>query len=243
MYLIRGLAVKNAISLYDLYDSEFPFDLNKVATHDREAERMLAERGRGRKDIWILTFDRLLKQTNFTQDMQDLMNTIEREYEYPVDIEFTLNFTEEGGYQTNLVQCRPHQTNIITDQTQIDEAELVKYDPVFKSKSNFMGGNVIMEIHQIIHVDPYEYTRLSEKDKFALAIAIRHINNAIPGCKRNTMLLGPGRWGTSTPSLGVPVSFADINHMKVIGEIEFEEGGLMPELSFGSHFFSGSCGE
>ena len=51
------------------------------------------------------------------------------------------------------------------------------------------------------------------------------------------MLIGPGRWGTSTPTLGVPVSFADINHMKVIGEVAFEEGGLMPELSFGSHFF------
>jgi hypothetical protein len=35
----------------------------------------------------------------------------------------------------------------------------------------------------------------------------------------------------------VPVNFADINHMSAIGEIEFEEGGLMPELSFGSHFF------
>lgn len=33
------------------------------------------------------------------------------------------------------------------------------------------------------------------------------------------------------------MNFADINHMRALGEIEFEEGGLMPELSFGSHFF------
>ena len=51
------------------------------------------------------------------------------------------------------------------------------------------------------------------------------------------MLLGPGRWGTTTPSLGVPVSFAEINHISVLGEIAFSDGNVMPELSFGTHFF------
>jgi hypothetical protein len=51
------------------------------------------------------------------------------------------------------------------------------------------------------------------------------------------MLLGPGRWGTGTPSLGVPVSFAEINNMMVMGEIAFETSNAIPELSFGTHFF------
>lgn len=51
------------------------------------------------------------------------------------------------------------------------------------------------------------------------------------------MLTGPGRWGTSTPSLGVPVKFSDINNISVLVEIAFSAAGLMPELSFGSHFF------
>lgn len=228
---------KHAVSLYELYDKDFPFDLNKIASHDREAERMLADRGRKRQDIWILTFDRLLKQTEFTSEMADLMNTIEYEYEYPVDIEFTLNFTPEGGYKVNLVQCRPHQTNIISDMDEIDPEKLRDYSPFFRSKSNFMGGNTVMRIHQIVFVDPQGYSRLPEDKKFETARAIRQINQGIEKKNRNTLLLGPGRWGTSTPSLGVPVNFADINHMRAIGEIEFEEGGLIPELSFGSHFF------
>ncbi|ADD68939.1 pyruvate phosphate dikinase PEP/pyruvate- binding protein [Denitrovibrio acetiphilus DSM 12809] len=228
---------KNAISLYELYDEHFPFDLNKVANHDREAERMLVERGRKRKNIWILTFGRLLKQTDFTHEMKDLMNTIEAEYEYPVDIEFTVNFTEDDSYKINLVQCRPHQTNIISDTKDISAEELEKYSTIFKSKSNFMGGNVVMKIQQVVLVDPYEYSMLKEDEKYQLARAIREINQDIEETGRNTLLLGPGRWGTSTPSLGVPVNFSDINHMNAIGEIEFEEGGLMPELSFGSHFF------
>lgn len=227
---------KNAVSLYQLYDKDFPFDLNKIAIHDRVAERMLEERGRPRKDIWILTFDRLLK-TEFPQVMQKLMHTIEAEYEYPVDIEFTINFTNDG-FQISLVQCRPHQTSIISDDdNDSDIKDLSEFKPLFESKSNFMGGNVLMKLQQVIYVEPAAYVELDERQKYAVARAIRSINKGIEQCKRHTLLLGPGRWGTSTPSLGVPVNFSDISQMSAIGEIEFAEGGLMPELSFGSHFF------
>jgi hypothetical protein len=51
------------------------------------------------------------------------------------------------------------------------------------------------------------------------------------------MLMGPGRWGTSTPSMGVPVTFSDINNFSVLVEVAFTSGGFMPDLSFGTHFF------
>ncbi len=51
------------------------------------------------------------------------------------------------------------------------------------------------------------------------------------------MLLGPGRWGTSTPSLGVPVSFAEINTVSVLCEIDTLSEGLVADLSLGTHFF------
>ena len=49
--------------------------------------------------------------------------------------------------------------------------------------------------------------------------------------------MGPGRWGSTTPSLGVPVKFAEINNISVLSEVAFSAGNLMPELSFGTHFF------
>jgi hypothetical protein len=55
--------------------------------------------------------------------------------------------------------------------------------------------------------------------------------------KLPTLLMGPGRWGTTTPSLGVPVRFAEINNVAVLAEVAFSAGNLMPELSFGTHFF------
>ncbi|MDP2911577.1 MAG: hypothetical protein Q8N76_04530 [Candidatus Omnitrophota bacterium] len=51
------------------------------------------------------------------------------------------------------------------------------------------------------------------------------------------LLMGPGRWGSTTPSLGVPVKFAEINNIAVLSEVAFSAGNLMPELSFGTHFF------
>ena len=52
------------------------------------------------------------------------------------------------------------------------------------------------------------------------------------------MLFGPGRWGSSTPSLGVPVSFAEINTVSVLCEIDTMHEGLVPDLSLGTHFFN-----
>ena len=49
------------------------------------------------------------------------------------------------------------------------------------------------------------------------------------------MLLGPGRWGTADPWLGIPVNWEQISHAKTIVEIGIDE--LNPEPSFGSHFF------
>ena len=52
------------------------------------------------------------------------------------------------------------------------------------------------------------------------------------------MLIGPGRWGTTTPSLGVPVSFAEIDTVSVLCEIVAMREDLVPDVSLGTHFFN-----
>jgi hypothetical protein len=37
--------------------------------------------------------------------------------------------------------------------------------------------------------------------------------------------------------MGVPISFSEINNLTALAEVAFTSGNLMPELSFGSHFF------
>jgi len=55
-------------------------------------------------------------------------------------------------------------------------------------------------------------------------------------------MMGPGRWGSSNIDLGVNVSYADIDNTAVLVEIAHEDSGNIPEVSYGTHFFSGFSG-
>jgi len=87
-------------------------------------------------------------------------------------------------------------------------------------------------------VEPEAYSLLRESDKYEVARVIGELNRRVEDREKTpVLLLGPGRWGTSTPSLGVPVSFAEINNVAVLGEVAFALANAIPELSFGTHFF------
>lgn len=186
---------------------------------------------------WLVTFDRLLTETGFAATMRKLLQTLERAYEYPVDVEFTGTYTSDGRLHVNLIQCRPLQTRGIQAK-RVEIGPASQANTLFSSSGSFMGGSIVQPIGRVIVVDPENFMGLSLSDKYELARLIGRLNreivarDAVP-----TLLLGPGRWGTSTLRLGVPVRFAEINAMTVIGEVAFSAGGLQPELSFGSHFF------
>ena len=101
-----------------------------------------------------------------------------------------------------------------------------------------MGGNLSQSLDWVIWIDAAEYLNLTVSDKYEVSRVVGDLNRLIGAREDNRiMLLGPGRWGTSTPSLGVPISFARINNLTALVEVAFPAGNLMPELSYGSHFF------
>ena len=91
------------------------------------------------------------------------------------------------------------------------------------------------EISDLMKEDIHAYLACSEQDKYQIARDIGKLNASLKG--ENVLLMGPGRWGTTTPSLGVPVHFTEISNMAAMCEISYQSEGLMPELSYGSHFF------
>jgi hypothetical protein len=108
---------------------------------------------------------------------------------------------------------------------------------LFETVGNFMGGSIAQTVDRAIYVDPAGYIQLTQQEKYEVARIIGKLNRLCDRSKNVTMLMGPGRWGTSTPSLGVPVRFSEINQASVLCEISYPGGNLMPELSYGSHFF------
>lgn len=224
------------VSLLKLANSGIDLPLDQFAVRDDEITQRLEERGRKGQKAWLLTFDRLLSDTDFCAVMQRLLKTLERAYDYPVDVEFTVNFRAGNNPRINVVQCRPLQTRGERQRVEIPE-HYEDQDLLLRSEGNFMGGNVSLPLRQIIWVDAEGYSRLPLTDKYEVARLVGRLNRRIRRDEEPTLLMGPGRWGTSTPSLGVPITFAEINNMAALAEVAFSSEGLMPELSFGSHFF------
>lgn len=194
--------------------------------------------GHNSRECWLLDFAGLFGTTDFPHVMGDLLKTLERCYNYPVDVEFTVNFTPHQRMHINLVQCRPLQTRGIQEKRVEIPETLPPARLLFKSTGNFMGGSIAFPIHRVIMIIPEQYDQLPLTGKYDVARLVGRLNRLIPSRDElPTMLLGPGRLGTSTPSLGVPVSFAEISKMAAVCEVAFYAGGLMPELSFGTHFF------
>lgn len=221
----------------DLLTDSIETHLDLIATRDMAASAYLQSQGKNAKDAWILTFDELLASTPFAGTMSKMLKKLEQVYRYPVDIEFTVNFNTQGKTQINLLQCRPFQTKGHYSRVELPE-KISKSKILLQQEANFMGGSIYQAISRIIHIDPQGYARLSLSEKYEVARLTGRLNKQIgKRDKMPTILLGPGRWGTTTPAMGVPVRFSEINNITAIGEIAYQDGSLIPDLSFGTHFF------
>ena len=179
----------------------------------------------------ILNFQKMLRRTDFAAVMTRIMAIVAEKYEYPVDLEYAVNFTPDGDYGVNLLQCRTLQASGVGHAGVKPRVK----DFFWNIKGNFMGGNAALPVRYAVFVKVEPYLALGEQQKYAVARQIGELNRLLRG--KNAILLGPGRWGTTTPSLGVPVGFAEINNYVSMSELAYSSHGLRPELSYGSHFF------
>jgi hypothetical protein len=178
--------------------------------------------------------------TDFIPTMRTLCRTLQEAYQCPVDIEFTANFADALSYRVNLVQCRPFQVKIGGDASCVTLPSTIEPHNLFLSTSGpIIGHSLATKIDRLIYVVPSVYSHLGMVQRGAVARAIGELTHLDPpGSRRVIMLVGPGRWGTSMPALGVPVSFAEINTVSVLCELAVMHEGLAPDVSLGTHFFN-----
>jgi hypothetical protein len=202
--------------------------------HDYARERELREIGIDRRIIFT-TCQNLLQREDFVTGMRDILAVVEKEYDYPVDVEFAVNFSKDGDFVINLLQCRPLQVGGGGVRAKIPQIEKEKV--YFLLDGGTIGGAYHRHIDVVVRVDPRAYYEYPYHKKPAVARAIGAVNQYYQGAEKVIMLLVPGRLGTTSPELGVPVKFAEISNMNIACEVAYEGAGYMPELSFGSHFF------
>jgi hypothetical protein len=226
-----------SIDFTEAVDAARALPLDAVAPVDSRVARRNREMGISGPPPRFLTFGGVLRDTPFVEDMRSLVATLQAAYEYPVDIEFTANLLPEGGYRMSLVQCRPLQ--IHTGTALEDWPEEVKEDRVLmRSRGPLIGRSRAERIGRIIYVVPEVYAMLAPQDRYAVARLIGRLAHIEKPANTCTLLMGPGRWGTSSPELGVPVSFTEIDTVDIVCEIVAMREDLVPDVSMGTHFFS-----
>ncbi|HJB27252.1 MAG TPA: PEP/pyruvate-binding domain-containing protein [Candidatus Blautia faecavium] len=205
-----------------------------VLEHDYDAEYRLRQMGRY-QDVWFVSCQKLLEKKEFTALMQKILKTLEHIYENPVDIEYTVNVDESGDFVVNLLQCRPLYLGQKGEK--IDLTDLKLKEVFFEIKDSSMGNSGKRKIDVVIQVDPVLYYQYPYRKKYDVAAALGKINRHFRGTGKNILLMTPGRIGTSSPELGVPVTFGDISNFSAVCEVSDSRAGYMPELSYGSHMF------
>ncbi|MCD7956626.1 MAG: PEP/pyruvate-binding domain-containing protein [Lachnospiraceae bacterium] len=207
---------------------------NTVLEHDTEAEDRLREAGRYR-DVFFVSCQQLLANRKFTSMMKKTLHELQEAYGNPVDIEYTVNLSKENDFVVNLLQCRPLYVG--KDGGKIQMPDVLPEKVFFEIRESSMGQSCVRPIDVVIQVEPKEYYEFEHVKKPLVAEAIGAVNQYYKGKGRHILLTVPGRIGTSSPELGVPVRFVDISGVDAICEVTDNRAGYMPELSYGSHMF------
>ncbi|MDR1170631.1 MAG: phosphoenolpyruvate synthase [Prevotellaceae bacterium] len=182
----------------------------------------------GRK---VITFSNILKHDAFplAPILQKILKIGQNDMGYPVEIEFAVNLEEKGFNSFNLLQIRPIVEN--KEVMHEDISSVDKNDTIIFS-NHALGNGIIDNVCDIVYVKPENFDASKNRD---MAVEIEKINAQMSASGINYILIGPGRWGSSDPWLGIPVKWTHISAARLIIEAGLANYRIDP--SQGTHFF------
>jgi hypothetical protein len=182
----------------------------------------------------VITFDGLLRDTDFTKIMEKILKRLEMAYSRPVDIEFGLELHDLDGNRPipiiQLLQCRP-QSHLPSEVIHIP-TDIPKEHILFTTHSMVSDG-MKQKVRYAVYIHNEKYIELSPVDQKKIAQLVGKINAKL--MDENFFLMGPGRWGSVNPELGIPISYGDIYNTCALIEVVGKETAIEP--SYGTHFF------
>jgi CheY-like chemotaxis protein len=184
----------------------------------------------GRK---IITFANILKHNVFplSEILKTVLKIAQIEMGRPVEIEFAveLDYSEKHQSTFYLLQIRP----IVDTKLMINDNILdIESKNVIAQSHNALGHGIINDLYDIVYVRPENFTTAITTQ---IADEIDKLNKKLGDEKRNYILIGPGRWGSNDPFLGIPVKWGNISNARVIVEAGLKNFRVEP--SQGTHFF------
>jgi hypothetical protein len=210
-----------------------------ASTWDRNDRRLVP--GTARSGPRVLDFAPLLKYNAlpFAPAIAAALTAGEKATGGPVELEYALDRPFPGGPETlYLLQLkklrRGGDSGVDLEDlglaTEEGEGCLIVSDRA-------MGEGRVGDIRDIVVVDPRRFDRNRSREA---AEEVAALDRELGALGRQYVLIGPGRWGSRDPWLGVPVSYPQIVHARAI--VETEMPGLAVDFSFGSHFLRNVAG-
>ncbi|MDD4593398.1 MAG: PEP/pyruvate-binding domain-containing protein, partial [Parabacteroides sp.] len=184
----------------------------------------------GRK---IISFVNILQHDVFplADTLDKILHAGQEEMGRPIEIEFAVNIDPEDTSKATfyLLQIRP----IVDSKREMEEdlTKVQKEDTLLQSTS-VLGHGIVSDVSDIIYVKTKEFNSSNTQE---IAYEIEKINRSFTSQEKGYVLVGPGRWGSSDPWLGIPVKWPHISNARVIVECGLENYRVDP--SQGTHFF------
>ncbi len=177
----------------------------------------------------VVTFSNILRWQTLplAESMDELLSTLRAGFGHGVEMEFAVDQPKTGAAVLSVLQVRPQAG---THRDVVSLPDDVPPQAVLTRTDVSLGNGLYNRIHDIVYVK----RDFLETGGVRLAAAeLGDINTSLEG--RPYLLIGPGRWGSSDPHLGIPVVWSQISGAQIIVETRFE--GRAVEPSQGSHFF------
>jgi hypothetical protein len=181
----------------------------------------------------VLTFARILKYQMFPlpELLTEMLELGKKGMGCPVEIEFsvTLSGSREGEGEFFFLQMRPMASRVDGYEVTIHEKDR---DSALLYSTQALGNGIDEQITDIVYVKPENFRKDATSQ---IAAQIGRINTSLSKEDRQYLLIGPGRWGTADPWLGIPVRWNDISGVGAM--VELRNDRLKADPSQGSHFF------
>lgn len=181
----------------------------------------------------IITFSSILKHDKIPLAgiLEKVLKLGESEMGKPVEIEFVMDLhpNKQNRYVFNLLQIRPIVS--INETVHLEESKLKKEDSLIISTSA-LGNGIVKGIRDVVYIKPQTFDK---SKNFETVSMINLINSKFLEEDKNYILIGPGRWGSTDPWLGIPVKWPQISAARLIVESGLENYRIDP--SQGTHFF------
>ena len=211
-----------------LPDGTLRYIASTFDVHDQVLYDSLYEGGRK-----VITFANVLRHEVFplAEILKRVLRIAQREMGRAIEIEFAVNldYTGAGQHTFYLLQIRPI---VDTKEVITEDIGAIPEDDAIITCRSALGHGITTDIADLVYVKPDAFS--ASKNQLIM-YDIERLNRRLVDEGRHYVLVGPGRWGSSDPWLGIPVKWPHISNARVIVESGLANYRIDP--SQGTHFF------